>query len=174
MRASRVTRTVALLAALLCAGCAGCTTGASSAGSASPGGGGRAASPPPAPEPLDRIAAALGCNPEVTVDAQEVREGACAVGAQAFRLATFSTAEGRAAWLTESRQYGGTYLVGERWVVTAPSAEALTPARDRLGGTLDSAPAHTHGAHPDGAHTDAAHPDGAQPLVIRTTPVSVP
>ncbi|MFF3209071.1 hypothetical protein ACFYYB_00280 [Streptomyces sp. NPDC002886] len=127
---------------------------------------GRAASPPPAPgpapEPLDRIAAALGCgSPEVTVDAQEVREGACAVGAQAFRLATFSTEQGRAAWLSESRQYGGTYLVGERWIITAPSADALTPARDRLGGTLDSAPEHTHGA-------------GAHPLVILTTPVSVP
>ncbi|WP_407835406.1 hypothetical protein ACE1OC_01530 [Streptomyces sp. DSM 116496] len=80
----------------------------------------------------------------MTVDAQEVREGACTVGAQAFRLATFGTAEGRAAWLSESRQYGGTYLVGERWIITAPSADALTPARARLGGTLDSAPAHTH------------------------------
>ncbi|MFB6522085.1 hypothetical protein [Streptomyces sp. NPDC056401] len=151
----RAPRALALLAALLCAGCAG------AGGAAGAGGGERVASPPPAPEPLDRIAAALGCSPEVTVDAQEVREGACAVGAQAFRLATFSTAEGRAAWLSESRQYGGTYLVGERWIITAPSPDALTPARARLGGTLDSAPDHTH-----------TH--GAHPLVIRTTPVSVP
>ncbi|MCX5129547.1 hypothetical protein [Streptomyces sp. NBC_00347] len=137
-RSPRAPRAIALLAALLCAGCAG------AAGAPGAGGGEPAASPPPAPEPLDRIAAALGCSPEVTVDAQEVREGACAVGAQAFRLATFSTAEGRAAWLSESRQYGGTYLVGERWIITAPSADALTPARSLLGGTLDSAPAHTH------------------------------
>ncbi|MGW1773840.1 hypothetical protein [Streptomyces sp. NPDC002104] len=161
---ARATRAVVLFAALLCA--AGCTAGTGSAGTGSTGtdsgtGGGRAAPPPPAPESLDRIAAALGCSPEVTVDAQELREGACAVGAQAFRLATFSTAQGRAAWLTESRQYGGTYLVGERWIITAPSADALTPARARLGGTLDTAPAHTHGA-------------GAHPLVILTTPVSVP
>ncbi|MFF1415095.1 hypothetical protein ACFVX6_35910 [Streptomyces sp. NPDC058289] len=157
-RTPRAPRAIALLAALLCTAC---TAGAGSTGSTGTGGGGRAASPPPAPEPLDRIAAALGCSPEVTVDAQELREGACAVGAQAFRLATFSTAEGRAAWLSESRQYGGTYLVGERWIITAPSPDALTPARERLGGTLDSAPDHTH-----------TH--GAHPLVIRTTPVSVP
>ncbi|MFD6890994.1 hypothetical protein [Streptomyces sp. NPDC059957] len=134
-----------LLAAFLCAACtAGAGTGAGGTG------GGRAASsaPAPAPEPLDRIAAALGCSPEVTVDAQEVREGACAVEGLAFRVATFSTAQGRAAWLAESRQYGGTYLVGERWIITGPSADALTPARTALGGTLDSAPGHTHGAHP--------------------------
>lgn len=140
--APRAPRAIALLVALLCVGC---TAGAGSADNA---GGGRAAPPPPAPEQLDRIAAALECVPEVTVDAEEVREGACAVGAQAFRLATFSTAQGRAAWLSESRQYGGTYLVGERWIITAPTADALTQARARLGGTLDAAPAHTHGAHP--------------------------
>ncbi|MFE9560338.1 hypothetical protein ACFYM0_04445 [Streptomyces sp. NPDC006487] len=140
--APRAPRAIALLAALLCAACVACTAGAGHAG------GGRAASPPPAPEPLDRIAAALGCVPEVTVDAQEVREGACSVEGQAFRVATFGTAQGRAAWLSESRQYGGTYLVGERWIITAPSADALTRARSRLGGTLDSAPGHTHGAHP--------------------------
>lgn len=109
-------------------------------------------SPPPTPEGLDRIAAALGCSPEVTVDAQDVREGACSVGAQPFRMATFATAQGRAAWLSESRQYGGTYLVGERWIITAPSADALTPARARLGGTLDSPPAHGHTAHPVGQY----------------------
>ncbi|MCX4782024.1 hypothetical protein [Streptomyces sp. NBC_01264] len=150
--ALRAPRTIALLAALLCAGC---TAGAGGTG------GGRAAPPLPAPEPLDRIAAAVGCSPEVTVDAQELREGACAVGAQAFRLATFSTAQGRAAWLSESRQYGGTYLVGERWIITAPSADALAPARARLGGTLDSAPVHTHGA-------------GAHPSATLTTPVPAP
>lgn len=133
----RPRRAVTLLAALLFAGCAGCE-----------GAGSAASPPPPAPEPLDRIAAALGCSPEVTVDAQELREGACAVGAQAFRLATFSTAEGRSAWLSESRQYGGTYLVGERWIITAPSADALTTARARLGGTVDAPAGHTHGAHP--------------------------
>ncbi|MFE4636784.1 hypothetical protein ACFRJ1_25845 [Streptomyces sp. NPDC056773] len=137
-------RRAALIAALLCALGAACTGGPGSGGGA--GSGGRAASPPPAPEPLERIAAALGCAPEATVDAEEVREGACAVEAQAFRLATFSTARGRDAWLAESRQYGGTYLVGERWIITAPSADALTRARTRLGGTLESGPVHPHGA----------------------------
>lgn len=121
-------RVAALLIALLCGGCGGATL----------------PDPPPVPEPLDRIAAALGCRAEIVVDAEELREGACTVGAQPFRMATFSTAEGRGAWLSESRQYGGTYLVGDRWIVTAPSPASLTPAHTLLGGTLDSAPAHTH------------------------------
>lgn len=137
---------IALLASLLCGGCGG-TGSTESAGS---GGGAASASPAPAPEPLDRIGAALGCTPEVTVDAQEVREGACTVGAEAFRLATFSTTEGRGAWLAESRQYGGTYLVGDRWIVTAPSPASLAPAQTLLGGTLDSAPAHSHEGHAAG------------------------
>ncbi|MCJ0874426.1 hypothetical protein [Streptomyces sp. AP-93] len=150
--APRAPRAIALLApllaALLCAACTAGAGGTDRTDRTDRTGGGRTASPPAAPEPLDRIAAALGCSPEVTVDAQEVREGACTVGAQAFRLATFSTARGRAVWLSESRPYGGTYLVGERWIITAPSTDALTQARSRLGGTLDAAPGHSHGAHP--------------------------
>ncbi|WP_328303083.1 hypothetical protein OG389_34770 [Streptomyces sp. NBC_00435] len=135
---------IALLASLLCGACGG-----NPGNPAGPAGGGAAGtSPPPVPEPLDRIAAALGCSPEVTVDAQEVREGACTVGTEAFRLATFSTTEGRGAWLAESRQYGGTYLVGDRWIVTAPSPGSLAPAQSLLGGTLDSPPSHSHEGHP--------------------------
>lgn len=129
-----------LLASLLCGGCG---AGARPAPAAAP-----ASSPAAAPAPLDLLATALGCAPEVTVDAEEVREGACEVGAQAFRLATFATAEGRAAWLAESRQYGGAYLVGDRWVVTGPSPAALDPLRATLGGTLDEPP--SHGSHPPG------------------------
>ncbi|MBT2450582.1 hypothetical protein J7F03_26600 [Streptomyces sp. ISL-43] len=134
-----------LLASLLCGGCG---SGARPSPAAAPD---PAATPAATPAPLDPLATALGCTPEVTVDAQEVREGACEVGAQAFRLATFATAEGRAAWLAESRQYGGAYLVGDRWIVTGPSPADLTPLQATLGGTLDSPPSHgSHGSHPPG------------------------
>ncbi|MFE2282913.1 hypothetical protein ACFXDJ_01855 [Streptomyces sp. NPDC059443] len=138
---------VVLLASLLCAGCGG--PGPSSPAPA------RAAAP--APAPLDRIAEALGCRAEVTVDAEELREGACEVGPQAYRMATFSTGAGREAWLAESRAYGGAYLVGDLWIVTAPSPEALTPLHDHLGGTLESGSAHdAHDTH-DTHDTHAPH-----------------
>lgn len=126
---------VVLLASLLCAGCGG--SGPSSPAPAPA----RVAGP--APAPLDLIADALGCRAEVVVEAEELREGACQVGPQAYRMATFSTGAGRETWLAESRAYGGTYLVGDLWVVTAATPEALTPLHDHLGGTLESGTAHT-------------------------------
>ncbi|MFD7626971.1 hypothetical protein ACFV7Q_13220 [Streptomyces sp. NPDC059851] len=139
---------------LLCGGCAG-------GGTAVPQGSGPAAgastapsaSPAARPDSFQDIAAVLGCTPEITVDAEEIREGACGTGPQAYRMATFSTEEGRSAWLTEARVYGGTYLVGPRWVVTAATPEALGPLRDRLGGTLESGAAHGAGSTPGPAES---------------------
>ncbi|MBT2467024.1 hypothetical protein J7E97_03840 [Streptomyces sp. ISL-66] len=110
-----------------------------------------AAAARPAPATLERIEAALGCRAEVTVDADELREGGCEAAGQSYRMATFAADEGRRAWLAESLPYGGTYLVGDLWVVTAPSPDALTPLRDRLGGTLRSGASHG----PEHAPTDA-------------------
>ncbi|MFJ6793037.1 hypothetical protein [Streptomyces sp. NPDC091268] len=130
-----------LLASLWCGGCA-----AGHAAERAPAAAAPAAS-------LSEIAAALGCTAEITVEAQELTEGACGTGPEAYRMATFAAGSGQRAWLAESRPYGGTYLVGDRWVVTAASAQALAPLRDRLGGTIetgashpaDQAPGHTHG-----------------------------
>ncbi|MGW6707243.1 hypothetical protein ACWGDE_20445 [Streptomyces sp. NPDC054956] len=146
-----------LLASLFCGGCG---TGAGPSPAAAPVG---SAAPAAAPAPLDRLAAAIGCLPEVTVDAQELREGACEAGSRSFRLVTFAAAEGRAAWLAESRQYGGAYLVGDLWIVTGPSPDALSPLRAALGGTLDAPPSHgDHGDHDEqGDH--GSHPPGHEP-----------
>ncbi|WP_330261345.1 hypothetical protein [Streptomyces sp. NBC_00539] len=108
------------------------------------------------------LAAALGCTAEITVDAEELREGACGAGAAGYRIATFTADEGQREWLAESRGYGGTYLVGDRWVVTAASAEALAPLRERLGGKVETGDAHgpEHGdaGHDGGAgHADSGH-----------------
>ncbi|MFI5830011.1 hypothetical protein ACIA6C_22660 [Streptomyces sp. NPDC051578] len=107
------------------------------------------------------LAAALGCTAEITVDAEELREGACGSGASGYRIATFTADEGQRAWLAESRGYGGTYLVGDRWVVTAASAEALAPLRERLGGKVETGDAHgpEHGGpgHADTGPADTGH-----------------
>ncbi|MFD9333077.1 hypothetical protein ACFWBF_01455 [Streptomyces sp. NPDC060028] len=124
-----------LLASLWCGGCA---AGHGTEHAAEP-----AAAAAPAPgTTLAEIAAALGCTAEITVDAEELKEGACGAGQEAYRMATFTAGQGQQAWLAESRMYGGTYLVGDRWVVTAASAEALTPLRERLGGTIETGASH--------------------------------
>ncbi|MFJ5547658.1 hypothetical protein [Streptomyces sp. NPDC093225] len=129
-----------------------------------------AARPTARPPGLQTLATALGCTPTVSVDADELRQGECRTGRGAYRLVTFATGSGLRAWLTEARAYGGTYLVGDRWVVTARPEAALTPLKARVGGRLDAAPAHGHPSDPSPTHSDhmsgmnhpapdPAHPD---------------
>ncbi|MEU9719137.1 hypothetical protein [Streptomyces sp. NPDC047976] len=92
---------------------------------------------------LEELASALGCTAESVTEADELRQGACATGQGAYRLSTFAAEEGLRSWLAETRVYGGVYLVGNRWVVTAQSPEALTALRERLGGTLETGEEHT-------------------------------
>ncbi|MGE7384519.1 hypothetical protein ACQKM2_03305 [Streptomyces sp. NPDC004126] len=94
---------------------------------------------------VEELASALGCTAESITEADELRQGACTTGQGAYRLTTFAAEEGLRSWLAETRVYGGVYLVGNRWVVTAPSPEALTALRERLGGTLESG--EEHGGH---------------------------
>ncbi|MCY0920915.1 MULTISPECIES: hypothetical protein [unclassified Streptomyces] len=177
-----------LIASMMCGGCAGQEKARAGATDAHPAGAATAAEPstPTAPAPsatpasptpsstarpasLDQIAAALDCRPEITVDAEELKEGACGAGKEGFRMATFAADQGQRAWLDESRMYGGVYLVGERWVVTAASAEALAPLRERLGGTVETGSGHgashgtEHGAS-QGPSQGAEHPPGHEAM----------
>ncbi|MGW7102180.1 hypothetical protein [Streptomyces sp. NPDC054838] len=135
-----------LLASLLCGGCG--TGHAKAHAAAAPPAAGRVT--------VQDLAAALGCTAEITVDAEELREGACGAGAAGFRIATFTADEGQRAWLAQSREYGGTYLVGDRWVVTAASAEALAPLRERLGGKVETGDSHG-AAHGDPGAMEPGH-----------------
>ncbi|MGW7334184.1 hypothetical protein ACWGIU_37420 [Streptomyces sp. NPDC054840] len=128
------------VAALLCGGCSSkaaahhTSAEASQTASAAPG------------TSLEQIATAIGCTAEVNVEAEELRQGGCQAGQVVYRMVTFAAEEGLRSWLTEARMYGGLYLVGDRWVVTAPAEEALTALRGRLGGSLETGD--THGGTP--------------------------
>ncbi|WP_329376816.1 hypothetical protein OG625_04835 [Streptomyces sp. NBC_01351] len=112
---------------------------------------GGCAAPGPARAPatrsvsIEEIASAIGCTAEVSVEAEELRQGGCETGQGAYRMATFAADEGLRSWLAEARVYGGSYLVGNRWVVTTRETGALSSLRDRLGGSLDTGT--PHGPH---------------------------
>lgn len=57
-------------------------------------------------------------------------------------MVTFAAEKGLRSWLAEARNYGGIYLVGDRWVVTARSEDALAAVRGRLGGSLETGDTH--------------------------------
>ncbi|AQT75488.1 hypothetical protein [Streptomyces sp. fd1-xmd] len=99
---------------------------------------------------LEEIASAIGCTAEVSVEADELRQGGCETGQGAYRMATFAAQKGLRAWLDEARAYGGVYLVGDRWVVTTRSADALNALRERLGGAVETGTAHEG---PSSGHT---------------------
>lgn len=137
-----------LCAALLCGGCGSHGhTGRGTRDTTKEGHHEATATRAAKPATLQQIAKAIGCEAEVTVDADELREGACTTKQGAYRMATFAADEGQRAWLTESQDYGGIYLVGNRWVVTAQTADSLSSLRGNLGGTIESGESH-HGSAP--------------------------
>ncbi|MFD8983481.1 hypothetical protein [Streptomyces sp. NPDC059564] len=142
-----------MCASLLCGGCAGSPSAHHVAAAAA------APAVPAAPgTSVEEIAGALGCTAEVSIEADELRQGACETAQGAYRLTTFTAEQGLRSWLDETRMYGGVYLVGDRWVVTAPSADALTALHDRLGGTLETGTDHTE--HTDGSPSAEGHAHG--------------
>ncbi|KAK1177644.1 hypothetical protein B7755_005335 [Streptomyces sp. NBS 14/10] len=149
---SHVLRATALCAVLLVSGCAG-SEGQSHTGHAqkktSPSAeksGAKSAAKSGAdsagPASLTKIADAIGCKANVVTDAEELRQAACKAGKSQYTVVTFATDKGKRAWLSESKDYGGTYLVGYRWSVTAPSEDSLKPLRVKLGGTIETGTFH--------------------------------
>ncbi|GAA2360964.1 hypothetical protein [Streptomyces cuspidosporus] len=146
---SHLLRATALSAVLLVSGCAG-SQGQGQTGHAGHTGhtghgqkkASTAAGGPAEPASLTRIARAIGCEADVVTDAEELRQAACKAGKARYTLVTFATDQGKRAWLSESKDYGGTYLVGYRWSVTAPSEASLKPLRVKLGGTIETGTSH--------------------------------
>ncbi|MEC4019570.1 hypothetical protein [Streptomyces sp. H27-D2] len=94
---------------------------------------------------IEEIADAIGCTPDITAGSQELRQGACKNRRGEYRMVTFAAEKGQHAWLTEAQMYGGTYLVGKRWVVTARKEKSLRTLRTSLGGSLEKGA--VHGGH---------------------------
>ncbi|GGR84452.1 hypothetical protein GCM10010269_24550 [Streptomyces humidus] len=88
-----------------------------------------------APAKVEVIAALTGCTAEIRIEAEELRQGACHTKESDYLITTFPEERHKESWLEAASLYGGQYLVGSRWVVSA-QPEALTGLRPRLGGTI--------------------------------------
>ncbi|WP_399924544.1 hypothetical protein [Streptomyces kanamyceticus] len=101
---------------------------------------------------LEQLADRARCRADIQTDAAELRQATCESGARRYILVTFADARGQAEWLDEADDYGGTYLVGGRWVAVGGRHD-IAALRDRLGGTVvDAADRHGGGHH--GHRTD--------------------
>ncbi|WNI25132.1 hypothetical protein [Streptomyces sp. ITFR-16] len=148
-RGTRRIRDARRLAAVV-AGCAGLVLL-----TACSGGGGESAVPPTATGTLEELAAQAGCEPRIQTDAQELRQANCTTEDGRYVLATFATDRGQREWINEANDYGGSYLVGRRWVAVS-DAEVVTALRGRLGGTVETASPHHSGSGGSGG-SEAGH-----------------
>ncbi|MFD6419979.1 hypothetical protein [Streptomyces sp. NPDC060194] len=143
MRIRAELATVAVALTLL-AGCSG--------GSDDSGGDDRAERPTyprTATGTLEELAEQASCDPNVQTDAAELRQANCRTKDGRYILTTFATDRGLREWINESKDYGGTYLVGRKWVASG-DGKVVTALRGRLGGTVESSSHHSGGDHGSG------------------------
>ncbi|WP_079077940.1 hypothetical protein [Streptomyces sp. CdTB01] len=88
-----------------------------------------------APAKVEVIATLTGCKPKIRINATELRQGVCHTKKVDYLVTTFPTDELKETFLESASMYGGKYLVGPRWIVSA-QPEKLPGFRDKLGGTI--------------------------------------
>ncbi|MGW0610728.1 hypothetical protein [Streptomyces sp. NPDC002788] len=88
-----------------------------------------------APAKVEVIAGLTGCEAKIRTEADELREGVCHTEKGDYLITTFPEEKLKETWLESARVYGGTYLVGMRWVVSAKPG-MLEPLRAKLGGSI--------------------------------------
>ncbi|MET9800721.1 hypothetical protein [Streptomyces sp. NPDC006368] len=143
----------ATLVALALPALAGCEAGGGTDGKA---GGTADAAPPTATGTLEQLAAKAACEPNVSTDAKELRQANCETeDGRKYVLTTFATDRGQREWINEANDYGGTYLVGRKWVVSGDE-KVVTALRGRLGGAVETGSSH-HSGRSGGGGDEGSH-----------------
>ncbi|MFG1671436.1 hypothetical protein [Streptomyces sp. Y7] len=88
-----------------------------------------------APAKVEVIADLTGCKVRIRTEADELREGVCRTKRGDYLITTFPEERLKLTWLDAAAVYGGKYLVGTRWVVSA-KPELLEQLRPQLGGKI--------------------------------------
>lgn len=98
------------------------------------------------PAAVEELAKAMGCTAKITNEVADYRQASCAHGEARYQFLSFTTDDGKRAWLEAAKEYGGVYLVGNRWALSTEPKEDLATARNRLGGTIEGDPS-AHSGH---------------------------
>lgn len=88
-----------------------------------------------APAKVEVIAGLTGCTAKIRIEADELRQGVCHTAQADYLITTFPEEQYKESWLESAGIYGGKYLVGSRWVVSA-QPKLLEQFRPKLGGTI--------------------------------------
>ncbi|GAA4069823.1 hypothetical protein [Nonomuraea soli] len=91
---------------------------------------------------VEQLAAKVGCEPRIQVDATDIRTGHCKTSDGEFFLSTFSTQAGKDAWMDTAPEYNP-HLVGPLWTALS-DRKVLDRIKERLGGDLHLKDHRTH------------------------------
>ena len=136
---------IAAAAALLTSGC-----GSGAGGAAGPHGGHGEAAPadvggeamPAEVMTVDQLAAEVGCTPSSPQKGADFRQAFCHTAGTDLVLLDFDTAKGQREWVDLSKDYGGVYLVGNRWTVSGNDRDYILALQARLGGAIEQNTSH--------------------------------
>jgi hypothetical protein len=95
------------------------------------------------PMTLEQLAAKTGCaNPETQGKTSDMRQGVCRNPQGQYTVTTFVTDKGQREWLDYAQAYGGTYLIGPRWIIVG-TPSVVESFHETLGGKLETMEHHT-------------------------------
>jgi hypothetical protein len=97
------------------------------------------------PPTVEKLASALKCKVDIQKKVEDYRLGACKADKTQYTFVTFKDNRAKRGWLDFSKDYGGTYLVGSRWIVVTDAPSKLGPIQAQHGGTVERGADHGRG-----------------------------
>ncbi|MCH6160773.1 hypothetical protein [Streptomyces marispadix] len=97
------------------------------------------------PPTVEKLASALKCKADIQKKVEDYRLGVCKANKTLYTFVTFKDNRAKRGWLDYSKDYGGTYLVGSRWLVVTEKPSQLGPIQAQFGGTVERG--RGHGGH---------------------------
>lgn len=96
------------------------------------------------PPTIKNLGAAVGCKPENPRKGKlkDYRQGVCKVKKTTYTFVTFDNNKAKRGYLDYSKWYGGTYLVGSRWIVVTQQASKLGVLQAKFGGSVEKGRQH--------------------------------
>ena len=86
---------------------------------------------------VEQLAATIGCTAEITLKAMDYRKGECTTDGIPYVFLDFQTSTGQREWLDYAEMYGGLYLVGDRWALSAKSKSFMQELSGKVGGKVE-------------------------------------
>lgn len=92
---------------------------------------------PTKPYTVEQLAETVGCTPAFQGTTADFRQANCTVGRTDYLLLDFPTDKDQEDWFEYAILYGGSYLVGERWILTSSSEDEMVKVQQQVGGKIE-------------------------------------